>query len=531
MGAYELLVEGRGLPWLLTRWAQQAPDKIFLIWVPFSQSHGASNKEQQWTYSEFELAVRQAAAGLSARGVKKSQRVLIHLENCPELLISWFACAYLGAVAVLTNTRSAKRDINYFCEHAEVVAAITQPQFSQMVTSAASDLSFIAVTETNAGQDAEEIAVAAGTVTTFPFDKLMEKEPLQTLRDPEPMLDLSIQFTSGTTSRPKAVVWTHANMVFSAQQSARNYRLHHDDICQLFLPLFHMYALSPTLMSSLWVGATVILQRRFSASNFWPAALRHRATWCAQIPFSCQALEKHAVPEHHFRFWTTAIAWPEVEARFGVKTLGSWGMTETVACPIVTDIDHGGSYGCLGRVTPGYEVAIRRQDGSSCGRGESGRLYLRGVRGITIFKEYLKNPQANAESFDKDGWFDTGDLIRIDKHGDLYFKEREKDMIKVGGENVSPAEVESVIMETGWIKECAVVAQQHAMLDEVAVAFIIPKDDAPANFEEKLLAYCKEQLADFKVIRRVYCLDDFPRSVNYKIAKPVLRQGLPILEG
>lgn len=531
METYEHLVEKRDLSWLLTHWAQQIPNKTFLIWAPFPKENHVVLEDRHWTYSEFELAARKVAAGLAAHGVKKGERVLIHLENCPELLISWFACAYLGAVAVLTNTRSAKRDITYFCEHAEVVAAITQPQFSQMVSSAAPDLSFIAVTETNAGQDSEEIAFAAGTVTTFPFEKLMEKEPLQNLRDPEPMLDLSIQFTSGTTSRPKAVVWTHANMVFSAQQSARNYRLHHDDICQLFLPLYHMYALSPTLMSSLWVGATVILQRRFSASNFWPAALRHKATWCAQIPFSCQALEKQTIPKHHFRFWTTAIAWPEVESRFGIKTLGSWGMTETVACPIVSDIDQGAPHGCLGRVTPGYEIQIRRDDGSPCGHGDSGRLYLRGVRGITIFKEYLKNPQANAESFDKDGWFDTGDLIRIDDQGDLYFKEREKDMIKVGGENVSPAEVESVIMETGWIKECAVVAQKHAMLDEVAVAFIIPKDDAPANFEEKVLAYCKDQLADFKVIRRIYCLDDFPRSVNYKIAKPVLRQGLPILEG
>ena len=118
MESYEYLVEGRDLPWLLNHWAQETPNKIFLIWAPFPHNHNASNKDQQWTYSEFELAVRQAAAGLGARGVKKSQRVLIHLENCPELLISWFACAYLGAVAVLTNTRSAKRDITYFCEHA-----------------------------------------------------------------------------------------------------------------------------------------------------------------------------------------------------------------------------------------------------------------------------------------------------------------------------------------------------------------------------------------------------------------------------
>jgi len=523
------LVSGRDLPWLLNHWATKTPSKPFLIWAPHSDEGISRSADKQFTYAEFELAVRQVAGGLAARGIKRDQRVLIHMENCPELLIAWFACGYLGATAVLTNTRSTQPEMDYFAAHVEAAAAITQPQFTALLLSESMELQFIAVTKTNAGE-LNDTANLADLDKLLPFDDLFDTRPMDYRPDPTPQLDLSIQFTSGTTARPKAVVWTHANLIFAAQQGARNYRLRQEDICQLFLPLFHMYALSPTLMSSLWVGSTVILQRRFSVSNFWSPAIHYRASWCAQIPFTCQALEKKPVPQHYFRFWTTAIAWPEMEARFDVKTLGCWGMTETVACPIVTDIDHGAPHQCLGRVTPGYEIEVRHADGTVCERGECGRLYLRGIKGVTIFKEYLHDSRANQESFDADDWFDTGDLVCIDESGDIYFNGREKDMIKVGGENVSPLEVEAVIMETGWIKECAVVGQKHSMLEEVPVVFVIPKDEAPRNLEDKLVAHCQQQLADFKVIRQVYCLEEFPRSVNYKIAKPALRQGLPVLE-
>ena len=525
---YNSLVSGRDIPWLLNYWATKTPSKVFLIWAPVSGDGISRLADKQFTYAEFELAIRQVAAGLASRGVEKQQRVLIHLDNCPELLIAWFACGYLGATAVLTNTRSTQSEMDYFVAHTEPVAVITQPGFSSLFASKASKLKIISLTKTNAGEpgEASDLGELENLVR---FDDLYEDLPMDYRFDPDPQLDLSIQFTSGTTSRPKAVVWTHGNMVFAAQQGARNYRLHNQDVCHLFLPLFHMYALSPTLMSSLWVGSTVLLQRRFSVSNFWSPAIHYRASWCAQIPFTCKALEKKPIPIHHFRFWTTAIAWPEMEHRFGVRTVGCWGMTETVACPIVTDIDHGASYQCLGRVTPGYDIAIKHTDGSVCESGECGRLYLRGIKGVTIFKEYLNDPQANQESFDDDGWFDTGDLVRIDDSGDLYFEGREKDMIKVGGENVSPLEVEAVVMEAGWVKECAVVGQNHSMLEEVPVVFIIPSDKAPSNLEASLIEHCREKLADFKVIRRVYCLDEFPRSVNYKIAKSELRKNLPVL--
>jgi crotonobetaine/carnitine-CoA ligase len=279
------------------------------------------------------------------------------------------------------------------------------------------------------------------------------------------------------------------------------------------------------------VGATLVVQPRFSASRFWEVALRNRCTWFSCIPFCVRALVLQPVPaKHHFRFWAPAVALPEADARFGVTSFGWWGMTETITHGITADPSHPGAFMSIGRASPGYEIAVRRPDGSQIGPGERGLLFIRGVRGVSLFKEYFNNPEATAKAFDEDGWFDTGDLIRMDEAGDLYFSDRDKDMLKVGGENVAASEIELALLETGWVAECAVVGQKHAMLDEVPVAFVLPAPTAPADLPEQLLAVCRARLADFKVPRTIHLVEDFPRSTLEKIAKNVLREGLAEIE-
>ncbi len=509
------LVNGRDLPWLLRTQAKRRTDMPFLIWSPFE------GNERIWTYAAFEADVRRVAAGLAAQGVKPGHRVLIHLENCPELLLSWFACAYLGAIGVLSNTRSVTGDVAYFCELTEAVGAITQPCFVGLIADAASNLSFLAVTETDAG---ERVVRDLTLAETMAFEQLMEKGIWDQDRTPAPMSDVSIQFTSGTTSRSKAVVWTHANVLYSGQQTARNFVLRTDDIAQVFLPLFHIYALSITL-GALWSGGAILLQRKFSVRNFWGPAVKYGATWAPMVPFCVNALLSQAVPAHRFRLWNSVMS-PEIEQTFGVQITSSWGMTEMGWSPIASDAHMPCAPGCMGRPAPGIAVSVRRADGRECEAGETGDLYIKGVPGITIFRTYLNNPEAYAESFDEHGWFNTGDRVRIGEEGDLFFADRVKDIIRVGAENVSAAEVEQVILASGWVRECAVVAAPHVMLDEVPVAFVMPVPSAPPALEERLIAYCRERLADFKVIREVHVVDSFPRSTIEKIAKNELRARL-----
>ena len=525
--AKQLMVEGRDVPWLLSRWVERAPDKTFLCWEPFAGSAGS------WTYAEFAREVAALAGALHSRGVQLGDRVLIHLDNSPEFMLSWFACAQLGAVAVSTNTRSVARDMIYFAQHAEVVAAITSPKFAQLVYDSAPNLTFLAVTSTDAGDPAE----ATVEVAHIPFEELLAEQHECPARPVDPAANLGIQFTSGTTSRPKAVLWTHANAIWGGQVNAAHMRLKHDDTTLTFLPLFHTNAQSYSMLSTLWTGGTMVLQPRFSASRFWDISLGHAITWCSLIPFCVKALFAHEIPtDHSYRFWGSAVVLPPVEAKFGIQTIGWWGMTETITHGIVSDLDQPGPNMSIGRPALEYEINVRHPDGTSVEPGERGELFIRGVRGVSMFKEYYKNPEANADSFDDDGWFATGDLIQVDETGELFFGDRQKDMLKVGAENVAASEIETVLMETGWISECAVVAQKHHMLDEVPVAFVIPRTMSAADqptlddLGDRIIEHCRRELADFKVVRAVHIVEELPRSTLEKVAKNELRSRLPKIE-
>jgi carnitine-CoA ligase len=504
-----LCVAGRDLPRLFAEWVGRTPDKPFLIWSPFEA------EPQVLSYSDFWHRSGEVAAGLAARGVTRGDRLIIHMENTPEFLLTWLASARLGAIAVTTNTKSSADEMAYFAEKAEAIGVVTQTSLLHACEKVQAR-SFFRVVVGEAADGAE------------PFDALLRHGTDAPTVDSDPLDDLSVQFTSGTTARPKGVVWTHANAIWAAQANARHFRLQHEDICHTVLPLFHTNAQSYSLLGTLWVGGTLLLQPRFSASNFWPAAVRHKATWASLIPFCVKALLKQPIPpDHSFRLWAPAVALPRlVDGPIGIPTMGLWGMTETVTHGIVADPQHPGPEMAIGRPAPGYEVAVRRDDGERAGLGESGRLFIRGLRGVSLFKEYLDDPEATASAFDQEDWFDTGDRIRIDDSGDMFFLDRDKDMLKVGGENVAASEIEAVLLASGLVAEVAVVGRPHDMLDEVPVAFVIPAAEPAHDLQERLIALTKDKLGSFKALHQVYIVDSLPRSTLEKVAKNELRARL-----
>ena len=516
------MVEGRDVPSVLASRVATYGDKPFMVWEPFEGSPAT------YSYAQFGAAVESLAGALHSRGVQIGDRVLVHLDNSPEFVISWFACARLGAVAVSTNTRSVARDMEYFAEHAGVVGAITSPGFAELVRDAAPMIRFLILSSTDAGTPS---SVPDG-IDYERFDDVMAEGATAPERPVDPLADLGIQFTSGTTSRPKAVLWTHANVIWGMQMNCAHMRLTSADTTQVILPLFHTNAQSYSMLSTLWSGGTMVVQPRFSASRFWDVALRNSVTWVSTIPFCVKAILAGEIPQdHHFRFWGCAVRMPEVEQRIGVTTFGWWGMTETITQGIVGDLDEPCAPYTIGRASPAYEINVRRPDGTHIGPGESGELFIRGIRGVSLFKEYAGNPEATSDSFDDDGWFATGDSIIMNDAGDLIFGDRLKDMLKVGAENVAASEIESVIMATGLVSECAVVAQSHYMLDEVPAVFLIPSASAGSNVADEIIAACQRDLADFKVPRTVRVVDELPRSTLEKIAKAELRKLLePITE-
>jgi crotonobetaine/carnitine-CoA ligase len=512
---------GMDVPWLLRMRSQSRREHPFLIWAPFDAP------ARIWSYGEFHQRVGALAAGLAARDVKPGEYVLIHLDNCVEAVLAWFACVELGAIAVTTNTRSAPAEMEYFAGHCGAIAAITQPAYAEMIATQCRDLRWLAVISHDAGA-----APAQGykPPRSDSFESLFADSTDRPRRATDPLAPCSVQYTSGTTSRPKAVLWTHANALWGAKVNAAHQDLHQGDVHQTYLPLFHTNALAYSMLASLWVGATCLIQPRFSASRFWGAALQHGATWTSTIPFCMKALLEHEIPrQHKFRLWGSAVCEPAAFAAFGIKIIGWWGMTETITHGIVGEVDQPNTPMSIGRAATEYTIRITDDDGAPTAVGGTGNLLIKGVPGLSLFSEYLHNGKATRESFDEHGYFITGDRVTLLDHGFIKFGDRAKDMLKVGGENVAASEIEQVIAVVPGVREAAVVAKKHPMLDEVPVVFIIPHagvDRAPEDLHDTVMAACRSALADFKVPREIRFVDDMPRSTLEKVAKAKLRELL-----
>lgn len=511
---------GQDIPQLLRQRARQMPDKAFMIWEP------KSGEDKTWTYKAFDDASSEIAAGLQGRGVKKGDKVLIHCENCPEMVLAWYACAKLGAVSVTTNTRSVGGEIEYFTGHTEAVAAITQPKFAAEISKSAKNIGWLVVTDDNSGEAATAEQSAHGFDS---FDSLYGDAASVPEREAEPMLPIGIMFTSGTTSLPKAVVHTHANALWSGTMGASSMDVRQDDVYLAHLPYFHVNCQSWSFWGCLGAGATVVLQPKFSASRFWEVIEKHQVTHCSMLPFIFKAIGAQAVPENHsLRVMPMGIVWKEIEGWLGAKIFASWGMTETTTHATRNDFVNEFPQFSIGKPTPGYTVAIvNPETGEMCGKDEIGEFYVHGVRGVQLFLEYYNNPEANEKSFTKDGWFKTGDMGYIGEEGNFFFSDRDKDALKVGGENVSARQVEEVCLQVAGIGEIAVVAKTHEMLDMVPVAFVTrgmgaPEDDA--EFEKQIIDHCAANLADFKVPRAIYVVEELPKATLEKVAKNKLRE-------
>lgn len=512
---------GLDVPWLLTMRAKVRRDHPFLVWAPFDAP------ARRWSYGEFHDRVGALAAGLVARGVKPGEYVLIHLDNCIEAMLAWFACVELGAIAVTTNTRSAAAEVEYFADHCGAVAAITQPAYAELISKNCRNLRWIAVIAHDAGAAPTQ---GHAVPRADQFEALFADSADRPRRATDPHAPCSVQYTSGTTSRPKAVLWTHANALWGAKVNAAHQDLHAGDVHQTYLPLFHTNALAYSMLASLWVGGTCVIQPRFSARRFWNVAAEHRCTWTSTIPFCMKALLEHEIPKQHsFRLWGTAVCEPPPFDVFGIKIIGWWGMTETITHGIVGEVDQPNTPMAIGRAAAEYGIRVTGDDGKPTATGETGNLSIRGIPGLSLFKEYLHNEQATRESFDEDGYFVTGDRVTLLESGFIKFGDRSKDMLKVGGENVAASEIEQIIITVPGVREAAVVARKHPMLDEVPVVFIIPHagtKQAPATLRDDVMAACRNALADFKVPHEIRMVDDLPRSTLEKVAKAELRKLL-----
>ncbi|QIB64919.1 AMP-binding protein [Kineobactrum salinum] len=504
-------MSGKNVSSLLRYWQEKSPDNTFLKWEPL-----AAGKPRSWSYEQFATDVWRLSSGLLKLGVKKGDCINIHLDNSPEFLLSWFSCVHLGAIPVTTNTRSSLDELSYYLSHSESVASITSGQHVDSIKNTGAELQFILVTDESSAScgsgEVSNLYEHLGAATFTPHD----------VSDSD---ICSLQYTSGTTSRPKGVMWTHANALWGGRVTSGHLKSTPQDTALVYLPLFHTNALCYSMLSTLWSGGSMVLLPKFSASRFWPVSVENKCTWTATIPAVISALQDKPDPEgsHSFRLWGGAFSnVPGVMERWGISTLGWWGMTETISQVIMTPVDIIDEDIAMGRVVPEYSVRVVDDAGVDVSPGTVGHLLVKGVPGLSLFAGYLKNDEATDESYD-DGWFITGDLVKQLPSGAIAFSDRAKDMLKVGGENVSASEVERVILAVDGVLEAAVVSRPDDFLDEVPVAYVTANGNN-ADIEARIVRHCSEMLSDFKVPRAVRVVEELPRIMLGKVSKKKLRE-------
>ena len=500
-----LITGNRTLKGALEDKARRFADAPFLV---FEDAAGAS--QGPWTWRQFDEAVNRAAHLLLARGLRHGDKFNLHLGNCPEFLLFWLAAAKTGAVMVPTNPVSTADEMEYILGHSEARLAITEPQYAAPVHAAR-----------------PRCPALLDVIECRPLDPLVSGLPATPPDAHVAPLDLiSMQYTSGTTSKPKGVLLTHASYIYGGEVMSKAMRAGPTDRHLIVLPLFHAGAQLHAFLPMLLAGGSVALMERFSATRFVEQATRHEATLAALFaaPIRMLLAQPRTPLDGQTRLRAVSYAqnvtpqqFEEWHERFRAPLMQIWGMTETMSLPLMQPLDLPRKPLSMGMPVLGYECKVVDENGKEVPPGTVGELVVSGVPGVTLMKGYFKNPKATADTL-REGWLHSGDQAFMDQDGCFFFVDRKKDMIKRAGENVSASEVEETLKQHPAVFDAAVVAIPDPVRDQAIKAYVILKDGAAATGDE-LIAWCRGRLSAFKVPEVVEFRDVFPRTSVGKIQK------------
>ncbi|GAA2733379.1 class I adenylate-forming enzyme family protein [Actinocorallia aurantiaca] len=482
-------------------------------------------EDRRWTYTELDRDVNALAAGLLAAGVGRGDRVAVLAMNLPEYLILGLALAKTGAVMVPLNHRLHEEELHDVLDRSGAVGLASETEFAETAGSLAGRLPALRVL---LGLDrmGEGWTAVADLVEAHRGERVPDADV-----GPD---DLQrILFTSGTTSRPKGVRLTHGNVNANMNAQVVELALTHRDRVLNFAPLYHVGGLDIPGYATWYVGATMVLMRRFDAPSILRTIEAERITGMVMVATMLQMIRRlgpEAVRDTGSVRWmifsqvTPALFRDTLAAFPNAALVEGYGMTET--CNGVTYLDMAhmlSKQGSVGRPVHGVDVRVVDEDGAEVPPGATGEIVVRGAK---VCDGYLDDPEANARAF-RDGWFHTGDVGRFDEDGYLYVVDRLKDMIRSGGENVAGPEIEAVLCDHPGVHAAAVVGIAHPTWVEVPAAVLVAE---PGLDVEGLLEFCRSRLGRFKVPKALYLVEELPSNPSGKILKRELRHLLPQLE-
>jgi malonyl-CoA/methylmalonyl-CoA synthetase len=477
-----------------------------------------------YTWGDLDRASARIANLLDSLELEPGARVAVHADKSVENLLLYLAVLRAGYVYLPLNSAYQAAELDYFLGNAEPAVVVC------------ADRNFPAISR---------IAFAAGTSHVFTLDDDRSGSLLQRAAQhadthavvPRKADDLAaILYTSGTTGRSKGAMLTHGNLLSNAVTLKDYWGWKQGDVLIHALPIFHVHGLFVASHGALLNGSRMIWFHRFD-----PKAVIERmadASVFMGVPtlyvrmLAEPALTNEACAGMRLFVAGSAPLLPETfhawHDRTGHTILERYGMSETVMLTSNAYRLKDGlrTAGTVGKALPGVSVRIRRDDGTAADPDEIGGIE---VRGPNIFRGYWRMPDKTKEDFIADPstnemWFKTGDVGKMDPQGVITIVGRSKDVVITGGYNVYPAEVESWINEMAGVAESAVIGVPHPDFGEAVVAVVVPKADANVD-GDAVIAALKSRIANFKVPKRVFVVDELPRNTMGKVQKNVLRDA------
>lgn len=485
--------------------------------------------DEKISYGDIFNEANKLASFLQKRGVKEGDKVALFLRNSPEFIYSIFAISKLGAIIVPINTFLKEDELSYILQDSDTSVLIASSIHDKVVNSsnASALCRFIlweGTSETKGGQHHN-------------FDEVSTEENIETqnISHARGLDDTAvIIYTSGTTGKPKGAMLSNKNVLSNADSGQRTINVKPKDRGIVFLPMFHSFTFSIGVMLPLYVGSSIVIIKSLQPfSNIFKQTLTKKVTLFFGIPDVYNALAKAKLP-WYFMWFNRIRAFISGAAALQPKTLDAmaqkfkratllegYGLSEASPAVCMNTFKKQKA-GSVGTALHGYEMKIVDEEMSEVHNGTIGDII---VKGDNVMKGYLGRPSATEETI-VNGWLLTGDMGYMDDEGFLFIVDRRKDLIISKGINVYPREIEEVIDLFEGVGSSAVIGIIDDKSGEVPVVYIELTEDCDVLDEQGLKKYMREHLANYKIPKQVYVIDELPKNATGKVLKRVLKENL-----
>lgn len=476
---------------------------------------------QEFTNVEMDRRARKLAKGLKKLGVKRGDRVVIQMPNCPEIFQCFSAIWRIGGVVVPVNHLIGEKESAHIyqdCGAETVISSLELlPRIEACRTKVPALRNVILVCEN----------VPKGYVS---FSQLVDEsaDDIQTVKTDDDEL-AAIVYTAGTTGRPKGVMHSHYSLYSNAKMTIDSLTLPEEFVGVFVMPLCHIYGITTMIAASIaGIGKGVVL-RSFDVEKIFESIDIYRANLFTGVPTMYvymllkPKLEKYDISS--MRRWISAAAplaletWKGFKERFGFEIVEGWGLTESAGAGSFNPFDGPIKVGSVGKPIKGAEMRVVDNDGNELSCGQQGEII---IRSPGLMKGYWNRPEETAAVL-RNGWVHTGDIGYVDEDGYFFIVDRKKDLIIKGGENICPREIEEVIFTHPKVSEAAVVGIKDEIYGEDLKAFVVLKPGEQATTAE-MIEYCRARLKTFKTPKELSFVDALPKNLLGKVLRKELRE-------